>query len=145
MTPRQAAPLPLRLRARSSSIVTSSTQCRRQPVDVVADRRGALLDAPVPLVDLLMRQEFRRLGRIVQVLRHVLVQAVLVALQRQRVVASLGDDRRRRAALRVKRVGGHRVPLRVEQFQQFRQRRNLVRLAVHHDLRQRQLRLRRER
>ena len=43
------------------------------------------------------------------------------------------------------RVRGHRAPLHVDQLQQFRQRRNLVRLAVHLDLRQGQLRLRRER
>ena len=91
-----------------------------------------------------MRQEFRRRGRVVQILLHVRAQRPLVALQRQRVVAALGHDRRRRPALRAQRVRRHRPPLHVHQLQQLRQRRYLVRLAVHLHLRQRQLRLRRE-
>ena len=55
-----------------------------QPADVVADRRGALLGAPVALLNLLMRQEFRRFERIVQIRRHVLVHRSLVAFERQR-------------------------------------------------------------
>ena len=71
--------------------------------------------------------------------------ASLVALERQRVVAAFGHDRRRGAALRAHRVRRHRAPLHVDQLQQLRQRRDLVRLAVHLHLRQGQFRLRRER
>ena len=52
-----------------------------QPTSV-ADRRDARLDAPVVLANLLIRQEFRRFGGIVQILLHVLVQAALVELAR---------------------------------------------------------------
>ena len=110
----------------------------------MADRGLAPLDAPVALVNLLMGKEIPLPGRVVQVQLHVLVKAPLVAFQRQRVVASLRHDGRRRAALRVHRVRRYHLALHVDQLQEFRQRRDLVRLAVHLHLRQRQLRLRRE-
>ena len=117
-----------------------------QPVDVVADRRRALLDAP------------RGPCQPVDATGVSPIRAGCPDTPPRPRAASPGcpsaPARSRRPwptiapptrAARAAGVRRHRSPLHVHQLQQLRQRRDLVRLAVHLQLRQRQFRLRRER
>ena len=97
----------------------------------MANSGRAPLDAPVALAHLLMGKDLLRLRRIVEVFRNIPMQRLLFALERRRVVAATRHPHRRRLELRVHRVSRHHSALHVQQVQQFRQRRNLVRLPLH--------------
>ena len=77
-----------------------------QRADVVADDRLPGLDAAVALVHIAETQHLSGVFRVRNVEPDIVVKRLLVALQRQDVVASGLRDPLRRVPLRVHRVGG---------------------------------------
>ena len=101
-----------------------------QPCDVVAERGAARLDAPVVAINMLTRLEFVRLGGVVQIQAHILIQAALIALEREHIVPAPGGDGLGRRPLGVHGVRRHDPALERQHLQQLRHRRDLVGLVI---------------
>ena len=63
-----------------------------EPCDLVANCGAAGLDAPVIAVNLLTGLQFVGLGGVVQKQRNILIQAVLIGLERQHIVPAPAGD-----------------------------------------------------
>ena len=106
-----------------------------QPVDIGRNRRRACLDAAVIGLDIRLGRDGLACG-IVEISADIIVERALIALQSQRIVATLIDDLLSDRTLAVQRVGGHDRALQRQHLQQRRHGGDLVGLGVRGDLRQ---------
>ena len=99
-----------------------------QPGDVGCQCSRAGLDAAVAFVGVGCAHE-RGLG-IIEKAPHIIVQRLLVALERKHVIGALVDHLLRDLALAAHRIGGDDAALERQKLQQFRHRHDLVRFVA---------------